>query len=217
MDNEKLIAYITDLVIQEIKEFKKDQYTVPVGISARHVHLSQEHLEILFGKGYELTPFKDLSQPGQFAANEKVEVIGPKGSIHNVRILGPIRSHTQIEFAASEARKLGIKAPVRGSGDIQKTPGAIIKGPKGQVSLLEGVIIAERHVHMSEEEAKRFHLQDKDMVTAIIEGSKGGKMGNIVVRVHTNYRLDLHVDTDDANAFNLTQGQRLRIEKSESI
>ncbi|HHW66350.1 MAG: hypothetical protein PWP07_1238 [Epulopiscium sp.] len=215
MDQEKLIEYITELVIEEVKKISSNAYIVPVGISARHVHLSQEHLEILFGKGYQLTHYKDLSQPGQFAAHEKVEVIGPKGSIKNVRILGPIRSNTQVEVALSDARKLGINAPVRSSGDIKGTPGVILRGPAGQVEIPCGVIIAERHLHMSEEEARRFNLKDKDIVTAVVEGSKGGKMSNIVVRVNKDYRLDLHIDTDDANAFNLTQGQYLKLEKCE--
>ncbi len=213
MDKEKLAAFITELVIREIKEIEKNEYTVPVGISARHVHLSQEHLEILFGKGFKLTAFKDLSQPGQFAANEKVEITGPKGSIKDVRILGPIRPHTQIELSASEARRLGIKAPVRGSGDLEGTPGITLKGPAGEVYVPYGVIIAERHIHMSEEEAQRFNLRDKDIVNVIVEGAKGGKMSNVVIRAGKSHKLDFHVDTDDANAFNLAQGQRLRIEK----
>lgn len=213
MDKEKLIAYITDLVIQEVKQLEENQNTVPVGISARHVHLSQEHVELLFGKGYKLTHFKDLSQPGQFAAKEQVELIGPKGSIPNVRILGPIRANTQVEVAASDTRKLGIKVPVRGSGDIQGTPGIILRGAEGEVTISSGVIVAERHLHMSEEEAKQFNVKDKDIVKATIDGPKGGVMGQIVVRVNKDYALDLHIDTDDANAFNLTQGQRLNIEK----
>jgi putative phosphotransacetylase len=213
MDKEKLVAFITDLVIKEIEELKNIENTVPVGISARHVHLSQGHLEILFGRGYKLTHFKDLSQPGQFAANEKVEIIGPKGSIADVRVLGPIRPHTQIELAAFEARKLGAKAPVRASGNLVGTPGITLKGPAGEVNVPFGVIIAERHIHMSEEEAKRFNLRDKDMVTVIVDGPKGGKMSNVVIRSGKSHELDFHVDTDDANAFNLAQGQRLRIEK----
>lgn len=212
MDREQLTAFITELVIKEIKELTNKENTIPVGISARHVHLSQDHLEILFGKGYKLTRMKDLSQPDQFAANEKVEVIGPKGSIHDVRILGPLRPHTQIELAAMEARKLGLKAPVRASGDLEGTPGITLKGPAGEVNVPFGVIIAERHIHMSEEEAKRFKLKDKDIVNVVVDGPKGGKMSNVVIRAGKSHKLDFHVDTDDANAFNLMQGQRLKIE-----
>lgn len=213
MDKEKLVAFITDMVIKEIKELQNSENTIPVGISARHVHLSQDHLEILFGRGYKLTHFKDLSQPGQFAANEKVEIIGPKGIIADVRVLGPIRPHTQIELAAFEARKLGVKAPVRASGNLEGTPGITLKGPAGEVNVPFGVIIAERHIHMSEEEAARFNLSDKDIVTVVIDGPKGGRMSNVVIRAGKSHKLDFHVDTDDANAFNLAQGQRLKIEK----
>ncbi len=213
MDKEKLAAFIAELVIKEIREIEKNEYTVPAGVSARHVHLSQEHLETLFGNGYELTCFKDLSQPGQFAANEKVGISGPKGNIRDVRILGPTRPHTQIELSASEARSLGIKAPVRASGDLEGTPGITLEGPAGEVYVPYGVIIAERHIHMSGEEAQRFNLRDRDVVNVIVEGAKGGKMSNVVIRAGKSHKLDFHVDTDDANAFNLAQGQRLRIEK----
>ena len=216
MDKEKLIAYITELVVQELQQIDDTKNTVPVGISARHVHLSQDHLEILFGKGHELTYLKALSQPGQFAAQEQVEVIGPKGSIKNIRILGPIRSNTQVEVAASDLRTLGVKAPVRGSGNIEDTPGATIRGPVGEVIIPRGIIVAERHLHMSDDDARDFELKNDDVISVIVEGKKGGVMGDIVVRVNKDYALDLHIDTDDANAFNLAQGQRLKIQKIEA-
>ncbi len=213
MDKEKLIAYVTELVLQEIKQLGNTKDTVPVGISARHVHLSQIHLEILFGKGYELTHLKDLSQPGQFAAQEQVEVIGPKGSIKNIRILGPIRFDTQVEVATSDLRTLGIEAPVRGSGNIQNTPGGTIKGPVGEVTIPCGIIVAERHLHMSDDDARAYELKNNDVISIIVEGSKGGIMGDVVVRANKEYALDLHIDTDDANAFNIKQGQRLKIQR----
>ncbi|MDF2612297.1 MAG: Propanediol utilization protein [Clostridia bacterium] len=211
--DEKLVRTISEIVLQEIQKIRRSQRLAPVGISARHVHLSKKDAEVLFGRGYALTHFKELSQPGQFAANEVVELIGPAGTIHKVRVLGPERPKTQIEVALSDARKLGLKPPVRSSGDIEGTPGIILKGPKGEVEIPFGVIISERHMHLSREEAKGFELQDGDKVRAFIEGPKGGVMEHITVRVHEDYRLDLHIDTDDANAFNIVQGQYLKFEK----
>lgn len=186
---------------------------VPVGVSARHVHLSQEHLEFLFGEGYELTPMKDLSQPGQFAAEEKVTVVSPAGKELECRILGPIRNLTQVELARSEAIKNKFVAPVRSSGDIAGSGEAIIRGPKGEVKIPEGVIVADRHIHFSIEEGALYGVTDKQVVSIKVGGQKGGIMDNVLCRVGSNYKLDCHLDIDDANAFDIKQGAIVEIIK----
>lgn len=217
MDNrEELIQKITELVLEHWNRLSTDPYQVPVGISARHVHLSRDHVETLFGAGYQLTPEKSLSQPGQFACKEQVEVCGPKGSIKKVRILGPKRKQSQVEMAFSDCRILGIKPPVRTSGDLKETPGILLKGPVGEVSLKEGVIIADRHIHMTPEEASWFGVSDGDRVNVLVPGEKAGVLGRVLVRVTSESRLDLHVDTDDANAFLLRQGQWVTIRKDDA-
>ena len=217
MDNrEELIQKITEMVLEQWNLLSTDPYQVPVGISARHVHLSRDHVEILFGAGYQLTPEKSLSQPGQFACKEQVEVCGPKGSIKKVRILGPERKQSQVEMAFSDCRILGINPPVRTSGDLKETPGILLKGPVGEVSLKEGVIIADRHIHMTPEEASWFGVSDGDRVNVLVSGEKAGVLGRVLVRVTSESRLDLHVDTDDANAFLLRQGQWVTIRKDDA-
>ena len=217
MDNrEELIQKITEMVLEHWNRLSADPYQVPVGISARHVHLSRDNVEILFGAGYQLTPEKSLSQPGQFACKEQVEVCGPKGSIKKVRILGPERKQSQVEMAFSDSRILGINPPVRTSGDLKETPGILLKGPVGEVSLKEGVIIADRHIHMTPEEASWFDVSDGDRVNVLVPGEKAGVLGRVLVRVTSESRLDLHVDTDDANAFLLRQGQWVTIRKDDA-
>ncbi len=189
---------------------------VPVGVSARHVHLSQEHLEFLFGEGYELTHFKDLSQPGQFAAEEKVNVISEAGKeIAGIRILGPVRKETQIELSRSDAVKGKFVAPVRSSGDIKGSGAATIVNPLNgnAVKISEGVIVADRHIHFSVEEGEEYGIKDKDVVSLKVEGAKGGIMNNVLCRVGAQYKLDCHLDVDDANAFDLKQGSIVEIIK----
>lgn len=187
---------------------------VPVGISARHAHLSQNDLEVLFGKGHELTWFKDLSQPGQFAAEEKITVISEAGKeIKNVRILGPVRPATQVEISRSDAIRNKFYAPVRFSGDIKDSGKATIVGPKGQVELSEGVIVADRHIHMSVQDGIDFGCKDMDKVSLLVEGEKGGIFHNVTCRVGAKYALDCHLDTDDAAAFGLSNGDLLTLIK----
>lgn len=217
MDNrEELIQKITEMVLEHWNRLSTDPYQVPVGISARHVHLSRDHVEILFGAGYQLTPEKSLSQPGQFACKEQVEVWGPKGAIKKVRILGPERKQSQVEMASSDCRILGTQPPVRTSGDLKETPGILLKGPVGEVSLKEGVIIADRHIHMTPEEARWFGVSDGDRVNVVVSGEKEGVLGRVLIRITSESRLDLHVDTDDANAFLLRQGQWVTIRKDDA-
>ncbi|MEY8351817.1 phosphate propanoyltransferase [Lachnospiraceae bacterium 54-53] len=212
-DREELIEKITSLVLENWDRLSGEPYQVPVGISARHVHLTREHVEQLFGAGHRLTPMKALSQPGQFACEEQVAVCGPGGTFSRVRILGPERKQSQVEMASGDCRILGLKPPVRTSGDLAGTPGAVLKGPEGQVSLTEGVIIADRHIHMTPKDACWFGVYDKERVNVVVKGPRGGVLSQVLIRVTDDSRLDFHVDTDDANAFSLKQGQWVTLRK----
>ena len=172
-----------------------------VETSARHVHVTTEVLEALFGKGYELTVKKELSQPGQFASNERVDVIGPKRELKNVSILGPVRSATQVELALTDARSIGIAAPVRESGDIDGTPGCILRGPAGEVEIKEGVIAAKRHIHVTPEDAEKLGVQDKEIVSVKCGGNdRAIVFGDVVIRVSPKFATYMHIDTDESNA-----------------
>lgn len=179
---------------------------VPAGISNRHLHVTQADLETLFGEGYELKQMKPLSQPGQFAAEEIVTLIGPKNSIAKVRILGPVRPSTQVEISRTDSFVLGVNAPVRDSGSLTGTPGLIIEGPKGRVELNEGVIIAQRHLHLHTDEANELGLKDKDTIAVQFEGDRSVVFNNVLVRVSPKFAIDLHIDTDEANAAGLANG-----------
>ena len=183
---------------------------VLVEISARHVHLSAEHLEVLFGEGHKLTNLKELSQPGQFATEERVTIKGPKGEMARVIVLGPTRPETQVEVSATDARSLGLSAQVRMSGDIQNTTGMTLIGPAGTVVLHKGVIIAKRHIHLSDQEAKQFGLEDHQVVSVeITSDDRSLTFGDVVVRVNPNFRAAMHIDTDEGNAAGIqgsTQG-----------
>jgi len=191
---------------------------IPVGISGRHAHLTKEHLEILFGEGYELTPMKDLSQPGQYAAEEKIDVVSPQGKVlAGVRILGPVRKGTQVEISKSDAIRFKFEAPVRSSGDIKGSGPAKLIGPKGEVEVSEGVIIADRHIHFNLEEAEEFGVKDGDVVSIAIDGIKPGILGNVLCRVNKAYALDCHLDTDDGAAFMLNTGDTVTLVKKYTI
>ena len=171
-----------------------------VETSARHVHLTDADIETLFGKGAKLTHKKDLSQPGQFACEERVTLVGPKKSIPNVIILGPARKATQVEVSFTDARTLGVTAPVRESGDIAGSGACKIVGPAGEVDLTEGVIVAKRHIHMTPEDAKTYGVEDKEVVKLKIESARTTVYDDVVVRVNPNFALAVHLDTDEANA-----------------
>ena len=178
-----------------------------VEISARHVHVSKEALETLFGAGYELTPKKDLSQPGQFACEERVTVVGPKKELAGVSILGPCRPETQVELSATDARSIGVKAPIRESGDLEGSGGCKLVGPKGEVELNDGVIIAKRHIHMTPADAEKYNLVDKQIVS--VKADSDGRaliFGDVIVRVSPSYALAMHIDTDESNAASCTPG-----------
>ncbi|KXB62844.1 phosphate propanoyltransferase [Olsenella sp. DNF00959] len=188
-----------------------DPDMVPVGVSGRHIHLSQEHLERLFGAGYQLTPLKDLSQPGQFAAKECVTVAGPKGVIQKVRVLGPVRPQTQVEVLAGDTFKLGVPQVVRLSGQLKGTPGVTVIGPKGTVVLEEGTIVAARHIHMSPAQAAERGFHDGQVVSLKVGGERGGTLDNVIVRVTESGNLDCHIDTEEANALHVKCGSTLRV------
>ena len=175
--------------------------TVLVEISAHHVHVSEKDLEILFGKGHQLTNKKDLSQPGQFACEERVTVVGPKSEIKGVSILGPCRPQTQVEISLTEARSIGVSAPIRESGDLAGSPGCKLVGPCGEVEITEGVIAAKRHIHMTPEDAEKYGIVDKQIVSVKIP-TEGRSLifGDVVARVSPSYALAMHLDTDEANA-----------------
>ncbi|MBQ3566728.1 MAG: phosphate propanoyltransferase [Oscillospiraceae bacterium] len=178
-----------------------------VETSARHIHVSQEHLEILFGKDAKLTNIKDLSQPGQFACQERVTIVGPKKELANVSILGPVRPETQVELSATDARSIGIAAPIRESGDVKGSGACKIVGPAGEVEISEGVIVAKRHIHLTPETAAERNVKDKDVVWVKIE-TEGRKaiLGDVIVRVSPNYAPAMHIDTDESNAISAFNG-----------
>ena len=208
ISQEQLITLVTQAVQAELQNRSRQ---VPVGISVRHIHLTRADVDKLFGYGYQLTPKKALSQPGQFACEECLDVIGPKGELKRVRILGPERSATQIELAQTDCRTIGVNAPVRSSGDTKGTPGVTLRGPLGELTVPEGVIVADRHLHMTPAQAAAFGLADGDRVQIRIDGIKPGIMGGVLVRASSKCALDFHIDTDDGNAFLLRQGQLVTV------
>lgn len=172
-----------------------------VETSARHIHLSEQDLETLFGKGYQLTKKKDLSQPGQFACEERLTVVGSKGEMNRVSILGPTRNQTQVELSLTDARSIGVEAKIRESGDLEGTAGCKLVGPKGEVEIPCGVIAAKRHIHMTPEDAEKFGVQDKQIVSVEVEtDGRSLVFGDVVCRVSSSYATAMHIDTDEANA-----------------
>ena len=211
---EALRAIERNQITLAIKE--QDEAPIPIEVSAHHVHLAQADVDKLFGPGHQLTPEHELSQPGQFACAEKVNLIGPKGKIANVRVLGPTRKETQVEIAMTEQFKVGIQPPIRESGDLANTPGVVLEGPYGTATLERGVICAQRHIHMSPDDAMRFRLRDKYVVRVRVEGERELIYGDVVVRVNPSYRLAMHIDTDEGNAASIKTGMLGYIEEIQS-
>ena len=193
-------------------------FKVPVGVSNRHIHLTETALEKLFGKGYKLTKLKELL-PGQYAAAETVTLVGSRGIIENVRILGPLRNETQVEISRTDSFKLGIKATVKDSGDLDGSAGCALVGPKGIIQIEQGVIIAARHIHMPPNFAKRFGLKDRDIINVEIDDERGLIYKNVLIRVHSSFRLEMHIDTDEANAAFINTGDKVKavIDDNQSI
>ena len=179
---------------------------IAVGVSNRHVHLTQEHLFILFGSNYELEKKNDLTQPGQFASTAVVTLKTGKGIIDNVRVLGPVRKYTQVEISKTDAYKLGLNPPVRNSGDLDLSESVTIIGPNGEVTIKEGCIIATRHIHLSQAHVKEYKLEGKKTVSVKINGEKGGVIDNVYLKVTDEAFFELHLDTDDANAHLIKNG-----------
>lgn len=195
----QLVRWITD-------QMSKDERAVIVGVSNRHIHLNRADMDILFGPGSELTQMKDLGQPGQYAAKETVTLRGAKGELGRVRVLGPLRSETQVEFSVADGYQLGLKAPVRDSGQLDNTPGIEIIGPKGSVKKERGVIVAKRHIHMTPEDAEQYGLQDKQLIDVMIEGARGAVLNQVLIRVSNKYALEMHIDVEEANALGVKTG-----------
>ncbi|RIX41991.1 MAG: acetate/propionate family kinase [Rhodocyclales bacterium GT-UBC] len=216
-DDERLVAWESLRAIERNKLLLEAQAeetpAIPVEISAHHVHLSQADVEALFGPGHQLTPKSELSQPGQFACEEQVHLVGPKGRIAKVRVLGPTRKETQVEIAMTEQFKLGIQPPIRQSGDLAGTPGITLEGPYGSTTIERGVVCAQRHIHMSPEDALRFRVRDNYVVRVRVAGDRELIFGDVVVRVNPNFRLAMHIDTDEGNAGNLKTGMLGYIEE----
>ena len=204
IDKESIRQLVRQVVENSLKAPAKE---IPIAASNRHIHLSPEHVERLFGRGYKLNKQKDLSQPNQFAAKETVTLIGPKGKITNVRVLGPARGATQVEISLFDGFTLGVKPPIRNSGDIKGSASITIQGPRGQVTIPEGLICAARHIHMHTSDAERFGVSDGDLVQVSVNGERGVIFSNVLIRVSERYKLEMHIDLDEANAANLKNGQ----------
>lgn len=215
MDNQS-IELITRMVLETVQKQEassENGYVVPVGVSARHIHLTQEHVEALFGEGYQLTKKKGL-MGGQFASNETVTIVGLKlRAIENVRILGPVRSKSQVEISATDALRLGVKAPIRESGNIAGSAAIAVVGPKGAIYLNEGCIVAKRHIHMAPQDAMAAGVHDGDIVSVKADNERGTTFNNVQIRVDDSFTLEMHIDTDEANAAKIATGDTVRIIK----
>lgn len=205
---------LMELLLKAVKEAEAPRTNaIPVGISNRHIHLSRADLNTLYGTGYQLTKLKALSQPGQFACKETVTICGPKGAVEKLRILGPVRSHTQVEVLQGDCFKLGVFAPIRLSGDLSGTPGITVIGPKGSIQLKEGLMVAQRHIHMTPEDTVRFGVADGQVVGIKVDGPRGGVYYNTTIRATRTSQLECHVDTEEANAMNINSKTTITIIK----
>lgn len=211
MDKDELVQIITKIVKETVS--KDNRLFVSVGISVKHVHLSRTHMNILFGGDTQLTPKKDL-MGGQFAAEECVTILGAKLSCtEKVRIIGPLRIESQVEISKTDSIVMGIKAPLRQSGKIENSAPLTLVGPNGSVTLTKGCIIAKRHVHMTPDEGIKFGFKNNQLVNLKIPGERGGVLGNVQVRIDPSYSLEMHIDTDEANAMEIKNGSLLEIVK----
>ena len=209
-NNVELIARLVMEAIDK-KESTSNGFMVPIGVSARHIHLTQEHGEVLFGEGYQLTKRKEL-MGGQFAANEQVTIVGLKlRAIENVRVLGPVRSKSQVEISATDAIKLGVRAPIRLSGDIEGSAPIAVVGPKGVIYLDEGCIIAKRHIHMAPKDAIAAGVRNGDIVSVKADNERGTVFNHVQIRVDESFTLEMHIDTDEANAAKISTGETVTI------
>lgn len=208
--SDEMMRAIVKMVVAALE---KREWAVPIGVSNRHIHLSRAHMDALFGVGSELTHKKDLGQPGQYAAEETVTIKGPKGKIDKVRVLGPLRSQTQVEISVMDGFTLGVRPPVRESGQLEDSPGIEIIGPKGTISVGSGVIAALRHIHMHTSDANKLGLHDKQIVDVEVEGLRGATLKNVLLRVSDQFALEMHIDLDEANALGLKNNDLVYIVK----
>jgi Propanediol utilization protein len=211
---QQIVDLVTDLISEHLKKYKSG---IPVGISNRHVHLSASDRDVLYGENYRLTRRKDLKQPGQYACDEVVNIKGPKGEITKVRVLGPERKQTQVEISQSDCIKLGVNAPLRESGDLKESSPITIIGPKGTLSLSEGAITAQRHIHMSVGEAEKFGVQNGQIVSVKVNSPKGGTYDNVLVRSGEAHSLEMHIDTDEANAMGIRNDDQVELIQNTDI
>lgn len=200
-------------IVQEVVSRVKKEVFIEVEASGRHVHLSEEDVDKLFGKGYTLTKLRDLSQPGQYACKERVTITGPKGSIKNVIVLGPCRKETQVEVSLTDGSTLGLKPPIKQSGDLENTLGVKISTEKGEIELKKGLMVAKRHIHMSVEDAKKFDVSDNEVVEVKVFGKRPLIFDDVVVRVNDNFKTYMHIDYDEANACAHSKGTMAKIIK----
>ncbi|EOS71076.1 hypothetical protein C818_01084 [Lachnospiraceae bacterium MD308] len=212
MENQN-VELIARMVMEALESREKESngFAVPIGVSARHIHLTQEHVEILFGKGYQLTKKKEL-MGGQYASNEQVTIVGLKlRAIENVRILGPVRKKSQVEISATDAIRLGVKAPIRESGNVKGSAPIAVVGPKGVIYLEEGCIIAKRHIHMAPKDAMAAGVADGQTVSVKADNERGTVFNHVQIRVDESFTLEMHIDTDEANAAKIATGQTVTI------
>jgi putative phosphotransacetylase len=205
------------LALEKNTSLEQRNGDIPVGVSNRHIHLSAEHIEILFGAGHTLTQQKDLKQVGEFAAAETVTMVGPKGVIRGVRVLGPVRKRTQAEISRTDGFSLGVVPPLRDSGDIEQSASVTIVGTQGSVTLTEGLICATRHIHMHTDDARHFGVSDGERVAVETGGTRATTLRNVLVRVHPDFRLEFHIDTDEANATGLKNGDVVTLERCREV
>lgn len=199
---QEMATILTEKILESVQHY--EDFRIPIGVSNRHVHVSRADLDRLYGKDYALTHKSELGQPGQFAANETVTLQGPKGTFEHVRILGPVRSLSQVEISKTDSFRLGVKAPITLSGHLQGTPGITLIGPRGTVDLSCGVIIAKRHIHMTPAQAAARHLKDGQIVDVETFGERRGILGDVIIRVSDTAGLEMHIDVDEANACSLS-------------
>lgn len=199
---QEMATILTEKILESVQHY--ENFRIPIGVSNRHVHVSRADLDRLYGKDYALTRKSELGQPGQFAANETVTLQGPKGTFEHVRILGPVRSQSQVEISKTDSFRLGVKSPIALSGHLQGTPGITLIGPRGTVDLPCGVIIAKRHIHMTPAQAAARHLKDGQIVDVETFGERRGILGDVIIRVSDTAGLEMHIDVDEANACSLS-------------
>ena len=210
MNEQQVRELVADVVAQLLRDGGQED-TVPVEVSARHVHLTQADVEALFGPGHTLTPKRDLSQPGQFLAEERVSIVTGKGALHNVAVLGPVRKHSQVELSLTDARALGLKAPIRQSGDTKGCPGVCLLAGERMLQTEESVMVAQNHIHMTPADAARFGVQDGQRVRVAMETERPVTFDDVVIRVDEKFSLAMHIDFDEANACAFQNGAHGRL------